>query len=90
MPLDRLLAERDRSGGRAGEQSRKEIHARDMKIAFQRLPAGFPSWQNGGFLTGFPPEESAARLALTRPSVPVSSAPWSTQAASPVRQRRLT
>ena len=45
---------------------------------------------NGGFLTGFPPEESAARLALKRPSVPVSSAPWSTQAASPVRQRRLT
>ena len=45
MPLDRLLAERDRSGGRAGEQSRKEIHARDMKIAFQLLPAGFPRWQ---------------------------------------------
>ena len=33
MPLDRLLAERDRSGGRAGEQSRKETHSRRKSLS---------------------------------------------------------
>ena len=43
----------------------------------------------GGSVAWFPGREVFHALALTRPSVAVSSEPWSTHAPSPVRQRRL-
>ena len=49
-PLDKVLPARDRSGGRAGEQFRKETFTHCVKVSFQRLQAGSPSG-----LPGWPP-----------------------------------